>query len=83
MRLISENWLPSPVLLPRESDEQRSLKTTVHRIEKSRTQLNRISTAHINENGLVNSTACLLVLRGNPSLQLLPKGFLSVIQPFP
>ena len=50
-------------------------QTTVHRVAKSQTQLNQHSTAHISENGLVNSTACFLVLRGNPPLQLLPKMF--------
>ena len=50
-------------------------QTTVHRVAKSQTRLNQHSTAHISENGLVNSTACFLVLRGNPPLQLLPKMF--------
>ena len=48
--------------------------TTVHQVEKSRIRLN-LSTAHISENGLINSRAFLLVLRGNPPLKLLPKMF--------
>ena len=40
-----KTWQPTPVFLSGESHEQRSLKATVHRVEKSRTQLKRLSTA--------------------------------------
>ena len=37
-------WQPAPVFLPGESHGQRSLVAMVHRIEKSRTRLKRLST---------------------------------------
>ena len=37
---------PTPVSLPGESHEQRSLAATAHRITKNRTWLKRLSTAH-------------------------------------
>ena len=39
-------WQPTPVFLPGESHEQRSLADTVHRVAKSQTWLKRLSTQH-------------------------------------
>ena len=37
-------WQPTPVFLPGESRGWRSLEGTVHRVPKSQTRLNRLST---------------------------------------
>ena len=46
-------WQPTPIFLPEEPHEQRSLQATVHRVAKSQTQMKQLST-HIRRWGWIH-----------------------------